>query len=81
MTIFPGIPDPRCTIVSASQMLKVVNKTLDTIEVSPRNFEASIAPESEHTFTVPFGEYLGFGVHYLETSTCCAGAIWLKETP
>jgi hypothetical protein len=79
VTIYPDIPDPRCQIVSVDQKLKVVNRRLETLEVSLASLEAVIEPGGERTFQVPFGEILAPGVHYLQVLPCCSAALWLQE--
>jgi hypothetical protein len=81
VTLLPGIPDPRCVIVRSDQMLKIVNKQSETLDVSLGHFQASIPPEGEYVVPAPFGEYLEAGVHHLQVSPCCGGSIWLNMDP
>jgi hypothetical protein len=78
ITIYPDIADPRCTIITPNQMLKVVNQRQETIQVSIANMEATIEPGGEHTFDTPFGQYLAPGVHLIEVKPCCGASLWLK---
>jgi predicted small lipoprotein YifL len=78
ITINPDIPDPRCVIIAPDQILKVVNNRQETLQVSIANMEATIEPGSEHTFNVPFGQYLAPGVHLIEVKPCCGASLWLK---
>jgi hypothetical protein len=78
ITIYPDIPDPRCTIITPDQILKVVNSREETLQVSIANFEATIEPGGERIFNLPFGQYLAPGVHNVEVLPCCGAALWLQ---
>jgi hypothetical protein len=78
LTIYPDIPDPRCAEVTSEQKLRVVNRRDELIQVAIGTFEADIAPDGEHTFDVPVGEYLMPGVHLLQVSPCCSPEVILK---
>jgi hypothetical protein len=77
-TILPDIPDPRCAKVRPDQILQVVNRTDGPLEVGIGTLAASLEPGGEHTFDVPFGEYLAPGVHPVQVSPCCGPEIWLQ---
>jgi hypothetical protein len=79
MTLLPGIPDPRCLIVSANQRLRVINRTEGTVEISLAGVAQTLEPDGSFTFTAEFGELLQPGVHALAVDPCCGGEIWLKE--
>jgi hypothetical protein len=64
MRVNPDVPDPRGLEVS--------------IEVSLGELTATIEPGDEYTFDRSLGQILLPGVHFLETSSCCGGEIWLK---
>lgn len=81
ITLNTDMPEPRCSKVTASQKLTVVNKTLSTLHVSLGVFSNSLQPGTEYTLNVPFGEYLAPGVHQLKVSPCCGAEIWLESTP
>jgi len=80
MTINPDVPDPRCVVVRPDQRLQVVNGREDSITVSLFTLSAQIDPGQQVTFDATFGELLLPGVHLLEVSACCGGALWL-QTP
>jgi hypothetical protein len=77
MTLEPGIPDPRCVIVTPGQHLRVVNRTGSAIRIGLGGFVADIAPDDEAVFGTPFAEYLLPGVHLLQADPCCGGELWL----
>lgn len=77
--IEPGIPDPRCGVVSPDQRLKVLNKTDDPLDVMLGTFAGHLEPGGEYTIDVPFGEYLAPGVHHLQVLPCCGAAIVLED--
>jgi len=79
ITINSDIPDPRCVIISPVQMLKIVNRRHETLQVSLVNLETTIESGGEHTFQMPFGQYLAPGVHYIEVLPCCGAALWLQK--
>ena len=79
MTLEPGIPDPRCVIVTATQRLRVVNRTGGAVAVVLGSFSAEIEQGAEHVFVEPFGDYLLPGVHALAVDPCCGGELWLQE--
>jgi hypothetical protein len=83
----PDVPDPRCTIVSSSQRVRVVNTsagsgqhgktvTISFAYFSPRVLEVRAAT----TFHRPVGQYLAPGVHDLHVSLYGGGGpeIWLE---
>jgi hypothetical protein len=78
VTLNPDIPDPRCTIVRADQILTVLNQTQNTLQITIGRFTASLEPGKETTFDTPFGEYLQPGVHQLQVSPCCGAELWLE---
>jgi hypothetical protein len=78
ITIYPDIPDPRCAIIAPDQMLKVVNSRQETLRVSIGTMEAMIEPGDEHTFDIPFGQYLAPGVHRIGVDPCCGAELWLQ---
>jgi len=78
LTIYPDIPDPRCVEVTSEQKLKVVNRRGEPIQVAIGTFEADLAPDEEHIFDLPVGEYLMPGVHLLQVSPCCSPEVVLK---
>lgn len=78
MRLEPGIPDPRCLVVSPAQHLRLVNHTGGTVQVSLGRFAATLAPGAEVVFEAPFGDYLLPGVHAVWVDACCGGEIWLR---
>ena len=78
MTINPDVPDPRCVVVRPEQRLRVVNGREDSITVSLFTLSAQLDPGQQVTFDVTFGELLLPGVHLLDVSACCSGALWLQ---
>ncbi|OGO60535.1 MAG: hypothetical protein A2032_01395 [Chloroflexi bacterium RBG_19FT_COMBO_49_13] len=79
VSLNPDIPDPRCSKVRADQKLKVINLTLNTLQVSLGVFNNSLLPGGEYLIDVPFGDYLAAGVHQLQVSPCCSAELWLEE--
>ena len=79
VTVFPDIPDPRCSKVRADQKLTVINQTQNTIQVTIGEFTTSLEPGDKTIFDTPFGEYLAPGVHQLQVSPCCGPELWLGE--
>lgn len=80
MTINPDMPDPRCMAVRPDQRLRIINRLQEDVRVLLGQLTATIPPDGEHTLEKTFGEMLLPGVHALETSHCCGGTIWLKES-
>jgi hypothetical protein len=78
ITIRPDIPDPRCVEVRPDQKLRVINGTAGVLHVVIGLFEVDIEPNGEHTFDVPFGEYLLPGVHVFQVSPCCSPELVYK---
>jgi hypothetical protein len=74
------IPDPRCVRVRPDQTLTVVNNRPEPIDVQIGPFTAHIDPGDQHHFNTPFGEYLAWGVHVLQSTPCCSGEIWLDPS-
>lgn len=81
VTINADIPDPRCSKVRADQMLQVINRTENTLQVSIANFEASLEPGAQVEYDTPFGDYLEAGVHQLHVEPCCGPELWLEVSP
>ncbi len=79
VTIYPDIPDPRCAIVRPDQQLRVVNRRAEVLQVSLAGLTASLEPEAEVLFEIPFGRLLAPGVHRIEVSPCCGAELWLRE--
>jgi hypothetical protein len=79
ITIYPDIPDPRCSLIRPEQILKVVNAREDPLLVSIGQMEAEIAPGSSYLFDLPFGKYLAPGVHRIEVQPCCGAELWLQN--
>jgi hypothetical protein len=80
ITINVDVPEPRCTRVRPSQTLKVVNATLNTIQVTLGQFSSSIAPGADYSIAVPFGEYLATGVHQLMVTPGSGAELWLEAS-
>lgn len=81
VTIFPDIPDPRCSLVRPKQQLRVINMRSETLQVSFAGLEAEIAPGEEHVFEEPFGALLMPGVHRFDVSPCCGAELVLRPNP
>jgi hypothetical protein len=79
MKVNPDVPDPRCLQVLPNQRLAVVNGLDEELDISLGQLTATIEPGGEYTFEISFGRVLVPGVHYLGTSSCCGGEIFLKE--
>ncbi len=80
ITINVDAPSPRCARVLPDQTLTVVNKTLNTVQVSIGRFSSSILPGAAYTITVPFGDYLAPGVHQLTVTKYFSAELWLEST-
>ena len=80
MTLEPGIPDPRCIVVTGGQHLRVSNRTGGEVEVAIGPFTARLAPGEDFAFPDPFGSYLLPGAHLLAVTPCCGGELWYKPT-
>lgn len=78
ITIFPDIPDPRCTIIRPDQILQVVNQRGEDITIRLGQHQAQIGHDESATFDQPFGDYLAPGVHLIEVQPCCGAELWLK---
>ncbi len=78
ITINVDAASPRCARVLPEQTLAVVNKTLNTVQVSIGRFSSSILPGAAYTITVPFGDYLAPGVHQLAVSPTSGAELWLE---
>jgi hypothetical protein len=81
VTIFPDIPDPRCSFVRPEQQLRVINMRSETLKVSLAGLEAEIAPGEEHVFEEPFGALLMPGVHRFDVLPCCGAELVLRPNP
>jgi hypothetical protein len=81
VTIFPDIPDPRCTIIRPEQRLRLINQRGETIEVSLAGLTATLEAGAEHVFEIPFGQLLAPGVHAFQVSPCCGAELWLQDGP
>jgi len=77
IVINPDIPDPRCARIQPTQKLVVINHRGEVIQVRIGDFEASIQPDSQQLFDLPFGEYLAPGVHLILVSPCCGAELVL----
>jgi len=78
-TIYPDIPDPRCSQALPGQKLRVINQREEVIHASIGLFAADIEPGGEFIFEAPLGEYLMPGVHVVKISPCCSPELILKE--
>jgi len=78
VTVFPDIPDPRCSLIRPEQVLEVVNAREETLVVTIGAFQAELPPGESHLFERPFGEYLAPGVHRIEVQPCCGAELWLQ---
>jgi len=78
VTIYPGIPDPRCLKVVPEQRLRVINQTQEPLVVALGEFKAELDPGKEVFWDAPFGDYLEPGVHYLLITPCCGPELWLE---
>ena len=78
ITLYPDIPDPRCSKVREDQKLTIINQTQNTLEVSIGMFTTKLEPGGETIIDTPFGEYLAPGVHHLQVSPCCGPELWLE---
>jgi hypothetical protein len=81
VTINPDMPDPRCSLVSPDQYLRVVNMRGEMIKVSFVGNDVDIEPGGEHTFDQPFGNLLMPGVHHFAVSPCCGAELVLRANP
>lgn len=79
ITINPDMPDPRCSKITADQMLEVINNRAETVLVKLGHLEATLAPGESHKFELPFGDYLAPGVHRIEVQPCCGAELVLDE--
>lgn len=78
VTVNPDIPNPRCSKVTDSQKLRVVNNTIETVQAKLGDFELSIEPGREATIDKSFGSYLEPGIHLITMSNLAGAAeIWL----
>lgn len=78
ITLNTNVPDPRCAKIRPDQTLKVVNKTLSTLQVILGQFRFSVLPGAEHAIDVPFGSYLAVGVHRMEVTPYYGAELWLE---
>jgi len=62
-----GVPDPRCSQVTASQTLSVVNPTSQVVTVTLGGQSITISPGKTGTIASPFGDYLQTGDHVIQT--------------
>ncbi|MGD8751898.1 MAG: hypothetical protein PVG14_10775 [Anaerolineales bacterium] len=80
ITIFPDIPDPRCALVRPEQLLRVINKREEMIQISLAGIEVSVEPGQTYEFATPLGQLLAKGVHRVEVLPCCGAELWLRDT-
>ena len=78
VTIFPDIPDPRCSLVRPDQRLRVINMRSENIAVNLARLRAEIGPGEDYTFVEPFGVLLMPGVHRFDVSPCCGAELVLR---
>ncbi len=78
ITLEVDAASPRCAEVRSDQTLVVVNRTLNTLQVSIANFSSSILPGANYSIDVPFGDYLAPGVHQLMVTPNLGAELWLK---
>lgn len=78
VTIYPDIPDPRCSLVRADQHLRVINMRSERIEVNLARLQTEIAPGEDCIFVEPFAALLMPGVHRFDVSPCCGAEIVLR---
>ena len=84
----PDVPSPRCIVVRADQLLRVVNTTNiqgtigKPITVTFANYPPRVLQIGQATtFDRPLGEYLAVGVHDVRLAPLYAGGfaqVWLK---
>lgn len=84
----PDVPYPRCIVVRADQLLRVVNTTNiagtigKPITVTFANYPPRVLQVGQATtFDRPLGQYLAVGVHNVHISPLYAGGVaevWLK---
>ena len=77
MRVNLDIPDPRCMRVRPDQFLTIVNNRSEDIEIQFGPFRVSIEAGGSQRIDQPFGDYLAWGVHSLQSTPCCGGEIWL----
>lgn len=77
VTIYPDIPDPRCSVVKPYQRLHIVNARAERITVRLADLDVDIDPTKEFTFGVTFGQLLLPGVHVVDVSPCCGAELVL----
>ena len=55
IAVEPDIPSPRCSRVTSSQRLRVVNKTSEEIDVQIADFKMRLGAGDEESVDAPFG--------------------------
>ena len=81
IAVEPDTPSPRCSRVTSSQRLRVVNQTSEEIDVQIADFKMRLGAGDEGSVDAPFGSYLAPGVHLMNISSLAGGGaeIWLGE--
>jgi hypothetical protein len=79
ITIYPDMPDPKCSFINPEQVLEIVNERKETLHIKIGHLKAKLLPNQSHTFDLPVGMYLAPGVHLIEVQPCCSAELWLRE--
>ena len=76
------VPNPRCVVISATQMLTLVNGSGQTISLNYGSYNSQIPAGSSYTFPLAAGSFLAPGVHRIKTSLYRGSGpeVWL-QTP
>lgn len=80
VTLGPGVPQPRCLVVSSEQRLRVVNGA-EGATVRLGRITRVLAPGASTTFDVPLGDFLAPGVHTVGVSIYGGSGpqLWLRS--
>ncbi|MGD9093215.1 MAG: hypothetical protein PVF74_10215 [Anaerolineales bacterium] len=79
VNIWPDVPEPRCLVVSQENMLRVINKTGENVQVQLGPFHIELGAGETYTFDCPLGNYLAPGVHQIMVTPFGGPEIWLKN--
>ena len=82
IVIGPDVPRPRCRQVLPAQQLQVANDAGETVTAALGAYRFRLDPGEQVTLDLPVSNYLGAGVHRIDSSYGPAQAeVWVLQAP
>src|SRR5680860_113181 len=82
VVIGPDVPRPRCRQVLPAQQVEVENQTGETVTAALGAYRFRLDPGEQVTLDLPVSDYLGAGVHRIDSSYGPAQAeVWVLQAP